>query len=119
MMRRLLYVITAVYWCMMFVLTHLPPRHVPQIRMSDKLEHLLAFMMLGGLLYLCLKPLVRKPLLIVAGIGAAYGAFDEWTQPLVGRSCELKDWVSDVSGIILGAGCIAIALTLTRAPRTG
>jgi VanZ family protein len=117
-MRRLLLLTTAAYWCTMFVLTHLPPRHMPKLRVSDKLEHLTAFMMLGGLLYLCLSPSVRRPILVAALIGAAYGAMDEWTQPLVGRSCEMLDWVSDVSGIILGAGCMAIALMVIRSPRT-
>ncbi len=117
-MRRLLYLTTAVYWCTMFVLTHLPPRHVPKIRLSDKLEHLLAFMMLGGLLYLCLKPAIHRTILVVALIGATYGVIDEWTQPLMGRNCELLDWVCDVSGVVLGASSVAIALKLARSPRT-
>ena len=117
-MRLPLLILTGLYWCMMFVLTHLPPKHVPRIRVSDKIEHLAAFMMLGGLLYLCLKPRVARTILIVAIIGAAYGAIDEWTQPLVGRSCELLDWVCDVSGVILGAGAVSLALRLAKSPRT-
>jgi VanZ family protein len=101
----------------MFILTHLPPSRVPKLRMSDKIEHLMAFMLLGGLLYLCLRPRVRQTLLIVAIVGAAYGAIDELTQPLVGRSCELLDWASDVSGIVLGSLAIAAMHKLVRSPR--
>ena len=71
MMRRLLYVTTGVYWCMMCILTHLPPRNAPRIGLSEKLAHLLAFMLLGALLYLCLRPAVRRAMLLVAVVGAS------------------------------------------------
>jgi len=32
----------------------------------------------------------------------AYGAFDELTQPITGRSCELTDWLADACGAAIG-----------------
>lgn len=115
MIRPLLILTTIAYWCLMFIITHLPPARVPKLRVSDKVEHLAAFMLLGGLLYLCLKPKVHHTLLAVALIGAAYGAFDELTQPLVGRRCELLDWVCDFTGILIGASGVALAMKLLAA----
>jgi len=117
-MRPLLLITTASYWCTMFIMTHLPPERMPHVRMSDKLQHLFAFMILGGLLYLCVDQRIKRALLVVAIIGASYAAIDELTQPLIGRNCELLDWLCDAGGVILGSLGVALTLRVARSSRT-
>ena len=38
-----------------------------------------------------------------------YAAFDEVTQPIVGRSMELMDWVADITGATIAAVALTIA----------
>jgi VanZ family protein len=46
--------------------------------------------------------------LIVLLILALYGAFDEQTQKLVGRHCDLRDWFADMAGAALAVGLMMI-----------
>ena len=68
---------------------------------SDKLVHLIAFAALAF-------PLARTgrigllPVLISA---SAFGGVIELVQPSFNRSADIKDWVADVVGVILGIGC--------------
>jgi VanZ family protein len=40
---------------------------------------------------------------LMLGLGALYGATDEWHQAFVrGRSPDLGDWLADVTGVVLG-----------------
>jgi VanZ family protein len=72
--------------------------------MNDKLEHFLAYGMLAGLLYLtwwAVNPRRSWLGMWVWGVGLAYGALDEWLQALVGRDCELKDWLADALAVTI------------------
>src|SRR5437868_13562364 len=78
-------VLLVIYWCGIFYLTHLPGPKLPQIPLSDKIEHYLAFGALGGLLFLALwtnNPRRSDLAFLVLAIGIGYGAVDEWTQAL-------------------------------------
>ena len=50
-------------------------------------------------------------------IASAYGATDEWHQSFVpGRSADVRDWVADATGALLGAGaCWAWGIIRSRA----
>ena len=48
------------YWIALLTATHLPPRHLPDTHVSDKLEHFTAYGVLAGLL--CAAMLARAPL---------------------------------------------------------
>jgi VanZ family protein len=89
-----------------FVATHTPPSGMPNIQVSDKLLHFVGYLVLGSLaLWQGLTPNIRpgrKTLLMTLFCLAAYAAFDEITQPLVGRACELMDWTADTGGAIMG-----------------
>ncbi len=81
-------------------------------RISDKTAHVILYSGLGVLLIRALAGVrlagarLRQALLAVA-IGAAYGASDELHQFFVpGRSCDVFDWVSDLAGVVLGAGAV-------------
>jgi len=94
----------AAYWLALAVVTHLPPAEIPKTNVSDKVAHLGAYFLLG--LLLCLAVRSRSSaVILVLGIVMLYGAVDELTQTLVGRSCELADWCADVAG-----GALAVVL---------
>lgn len=111
---RLLLGLLAAYWIAMFVGTHLPrvPRALAE--QGDKLLHIGAYAGLALLLTLwrfsrgtvTTGQIVRDAVVI-----AAFGAFDELTQPLVGRFCDFWDWVADATGAALG---LAVATGIAR-----
>src|SRR5512143_3634977 len=92
------------YWAVLFVATHLPPRDLPATHVNDKLEHATAYFLLSTLLYAgmrVLRPKARGIWWKTALIVLAYGAIDEWTQLFVGRTCDLMDWLADAAGVTL------------------
>ncbi len=108
--RRLL----PAYWIFLFTVTHFPKLGLPgRIPQSDKIVHLVAYGLLALLLwrfvmtFTDLSPrFVYKALALIA----AYAAFDEMTQPLVGRSADIWDWFADV----VGAGLVLAVLEWRR-----
>jgi len=101
----------AVYWLAMFTGTHTPIEHFENnFNHADKLLHFSAY---GGLAFLlALNFLLRRrtgwPVYLAALlIACCFGAFDELTQPLAGRDCELLDWVADTCGAAAGLCALA------------
>ena len=105
----------AIYWLSLFIGTHLP--RVPQVlaEQGDKTLHFCAYAGLASLLLAwrisCGLVSMRTVLLLFV-IVAAYGVMDETTQPLVGRFCDLEDWIADIMG-----ASIAMAVTWPVAAR--
>jgi VanZ family protein len=104
--------VTALYWAGIFVLTHLPPAQVPKTRVSDKLLHFWVYAVLTALLHVSLWPTRRSAW--VLGVGAVivaltYGAVDEMTQPLIGRTCSLQDWYANAAGAVVAGTLVTIA----------
>ena len=96
-----------VVWIFFFVLTHWPKEEMPDtpfIPHIDKVIHVLLFAMLGFLFShrISSNGTCIKRLGIVIAVFAAYGAFDEMTQPYVGRTTEILDWTADVIGALMG-----------------
>ena len=85
--------------------------HPPRVTESDGMDkwvHLGAYLGLAILLSACWA--VRRPATVqlwvkVVAVIALVGAFDEITQTLVGRDCELLDWCADVAGAL---GALAV-----------
>jgi VanZ family protein len=102
----ILLVFLVAWWAFLLTMTHLPkpPSALPHV--GDKTLHLVAYAVLGGLLYANLRwrgadgPAAGLLTIAIVMLG---GAVDEWTQPLSGRSCELADWCADVAGAALAA----------------
>ncbi|HEY8666881.1 MAG TPA: VanZ family protein [Tepidisphaeraceae bacterium] len=108
---RSLFLLLLVYWLTIFVLTHTPAEDLPRVEINDKLEHFLAYGLLGGLLYLCfwsISPPRRDMSWIVLLIGMSYGALDEIIQmiPILHRSAEIADWMADTTGLAIAVGCM-------------
>ncbi len=95
------------FWLAVFAATHMPVQHLPHSGVSnDKLQHLLAYAVLGGLLtsaLATLRPWSWRLVLWAIAIAGAYGVLDELTQLLVGRTADPKDWIADVIGATLGS----------------
>ena len=120
MRRRLaavgLRITTGVYWALMLVATHLPPRDVPKTHVSDKVEHFVGYGLLTMLLAACLWRSKLRPgsyLLILIAIVWCYGAADELTQPIFDRTGDVKDWLADASA----AAIVAALATAVRVRR--
>ncbi len=109
----------AVYWIALFTMTHLPGDPVSyRVTMKDKAGHGLAFALLATLLawvVLLVKRRFGPKEAVATGVGLAlYAAFDELTQPIVGRSCDIYDWLSDVGGIAAGIAFVACLALIWR-----
>src|SRR5689334_4624186 len=111
--RRILWGVTIVYWGVLFTLTHLPPEHLPHGPGGDKFQHFTAYAVLsftlGATLWQAFPSRRRLIPLLVLLVAALYGGFDEITQILVHRDCELNDWLADISGAAM-AGAVLYAL---------
>lgn len=108
--RKSLLIIISVYWGIIFLGTSIPGTTLKYIpRYSDKLKHLVAYLILTFLLYWFYfiknkkTDLSRKQITFLAILTSVYGILDELHQLLIpGRSCDIGDWFADVIGVILG-----------------
>lgn len=105
--------ILVVYWPLMFVTTHLSPVRLGRMDFHghDVFLHSMAFFFLT-LLYWRVRyggqypdPRTSKPYLVLVLMGV-YGALDEITQTIVGRTGSWTDWLSDLGGAALALGML-------------
>jgi VanZ family protein len=111
----------AIAWAgVILVVTSWPNPSLPfSVTGLDKIVH---FSMYGILGFLVGRALPRHRLLsalVGAALGlAVFGALDEWHQRFIpGRSADVKDWIADVSGMILGLLLAHFLLSLARMRR--
>jgi len=105
-----IYLPLIIHWITILILTSLPSDQVPSVEIGDKVNHYIAFFVLGFFLNLTLKyqnryPVLKKNILLTTIIIAAgYGLLDELHQLFVpGRSAEVLDWIADFIGAISGS----------------
>lgn len=103
--QLILVALLAVYWLSMFFGTHIP--QVPQslAQHGDKLLHFGAYCGLAILLLtwrISRQSVTLRKLVLFWFMIAAYGIFDEVTQPLVNRDAEVGDWLADITGAAVG-----------------
>ena len=112
--RRFLWAGLALYWLVIFVLTHTPPPEAAEPPpYNDKVAHFFGYLVLSGLLYLTLwinKPAWRRTALLTIVIVLSYGVVDELLQIPFRRHASLDDWLTDAAGTFVAVG----ALTLIR-----
>ena len=106
-----------IYWAILLFLTSLPGNDLPDLEISDKIEHVLAFWGLAVLLKVALviqnkySDLKKHSSLFALIIIMVYAAFDELHQLYIpGRSCDILDWTADVSGAIIAVLFISVIL---------
>lgn len=96
----------------MLATTHIPQQMMPKsldVGMLDKLEHTLAYGVVGFLWLLSLRrPPGWKAMAVLVLAGAAVGALDELTQPAVNRTACPLDWAADLLGIVLACGLFGL-----------
>ncbi|MFO0921503.1 MAG: VanZ family protein [Pirellulales bacterium] len=102
---RVVTLVLAAYWLLLFIGTHIPRGQMPAIHHSDKTLHFLAYAGLAFLLAWAFPKEAKRPLAHVVGawiVATFYGAADEITQLAVGRSADFWDWVADTLGAMAG-----------------
>lgn len=77
--------------------------------LNDKLQHLVAYLLLGMCAMLASQRRGPASLLLAVGFCTALGGLIEILQPFVGRSRDVADLVSDLVGAVVGAAAIALA----------
>jgi VanZ family protein len=90
--------------------THIPQAAMPrflQHTFLDKIEHVLAYGTIATLFVLSVPPRTSLTvslagLLALAGIGI----LDEVTQPLFNRTADVRDYLSDLVGILLACSIL-------------
>lgn len=102
--RRLLWGVLIAYWLTLFTSTHAPIDPKLIVPGKDKTLHIMGYSGLGVLFGLVFgtSTLHRFAFLRALAILAIYAVFDELTQLLVGRHCDLYDWFADCGGIVIG-----------------
>lgn len=90
------------------VLALLPqPPYVPTESFGDKINHMIGFATLAGLAALAWPQ--SPPLQRIERL-SFFGAFIEVAQsiPVLGRDCEILDWVADTVAVIVVTGLIVL-----------
>jgi len=106
--QKITLILLACYWPTLFVLAHIPiPQLVRKAGVSDKSLHSLAYLILTFLLWFTIRPDEkvnwRRPVVwCVILVAAGYGAIDEVTQSMVGRTCDAMDIIANLAGILTG-----------------
>jgi VanZ family protein len=100
-------VLLAGYWLTLLVATHLPTQVAGLPRnQADKLIHFVAYAVLAWLLATAWQASVgrlnARHLKFAWLVVVLYGAIDEITQPLVGRTLSVADWLADAAGAAVG-----------------
>ena len=110
-LRRIVLYICIGFWLAAFVATHVPASTISGVHVSDKTLHLAGYFLLGGvfLITLIIYGVSRTARdIMVLLILAVYGAFDELTQPIVGRTAALGDWFADIGGAMLAIAIVEL-----------
>jgi VanZ family protein len=107
--KYLVYLPLILYWLLILILTSLPGADLPDVKIDDKIEHMLAFGGLGFLLNLSLRiqnkfrRVKKYPGWSTVIIVSAYAALDELHQIFIpGRACDILDWSADAAGVLAG-----------------
>jgi VanZ family protein len=104
--------LAAVYFLLLFTGTHIPIDPSEVVEVSDKILHFCGYATLTVLVLIgwefTIGVLQPKHYFAVWLAGTIYGVFDETTQTLVGRTCDMNDWAADVAGIVTGLVTFAI-----------
>lgn len=119
--KQIVYKALLISWLIVFILTSLPGKYIPDLKINDKAEHCLAYAVLGSLLCLASRMQMRLTLLkkysilFAMFVMAAYGFLDEQHQKLIpGRVCDMADWVADIAGAFAGILMVGAGVYLQK-----
>ena len=107
--KYLIYLPLITYWLTIFVATSLPAEALPETGVGDKIEHLVAYFILGVFISLLLlfqnKYMILKKYFLLSAfvLCLLYGSIDEIHQLFIpGRQCDIIDLTADTIGISAG-----------------
>lgn len=119
----LVYFPLTAYWLVLFIATTIPGHDLPDVKMSDKIEHFGAYMVLAVLLCFTysfqqkFNFLRKNPFIYTFATIFLYGGLDELHQLFIpGRSCDIRDLIADVSGALIGIGIVYLIKILSKKP---
>jgi len=105
------------YWLLLIIATSIPSNDIPNLKLNDKIEHLLAYFILGFLFnlmvlvqnkFIYFKERAFTTTIILLGI---YALIDELHQLFIpGRDCSFFDWSADIIGVFFGVFTINFLL---------
>jgi len=113
--RRLLTAVAIVLWALAFTATHVPPSDLGSVTVSDRVLHVIGYAGLTfwiGLAMVATGAAPRRRVVGIALVLAAYGVFDELTQPIFGRTASIHDWLADLVGLVVGLAAAELVATL-------
>jgi len=106
--QKLIIILLLFYWPAIFILTHIPiPQVVYKAHVSDKTIHFLAYFILIFLLWFAINPgrkvnWRKAAAWCILFVVVWYGVADEVLQGYVGRSCDVRDFIADLTGTLAG-----------------
>jgi VanZ family protein len=106
--QKLTIIPLALYWPALFILAHIPiPQLVYRARVSDKILHIAAYLILAFLLWFAVNPdkkvnWRKKTVWWIILIITLYSILDESLQGYVGRSCDVHDFWANIAGAAVG-----------------
>ena len=119
--RRLLAGACAGTWSAAFWTSHIPVGRLPSKMPPDAVLHFSGFLVLAGAFAATLDAYGarrQRRWLIVFLTMSVYAALDEMTQPIVNRSCDVRDWLADVAGalaaVLLYETCRSLLAAIRR-----
>ena len=119
--KKLIYIPLIVYWIILLTATSLPGNDVPDLHISDKVEHFSAYAILTVFLTFTVllqnkyQMLKKHAYLLTVLLVSIYGALDELHQLYIpGRSCDIMDWTADTLAACFGVLIVYIIVKGVR-----
>ena len=117
--KKIIYIPLIIYWLILLIATTLPGKDIPDLGISDKIEHFTAYAILTvfiSLAYLFqrrLKLFSLHPFLSSLLTVMLYAALDEFHQIYIpGRTCDIRDWTADFVGALVGITFVMILIKI-------
>ncbi len=111
--KKAIYITFSIYWALLLTATSLPGSDVPDLGVSDKIEHFTAYFIFSFMLcvvlmfqnrFQILKQKAFVSTLILVGL---YAALDELHQLFIpGRACDILDWSTDIAAALIAVSMI-------------
>jgi len=108
--RRVLF---AIVWLFTLAAALAPARHAPTLGMSDKVNHIAAFLTLA---VFAAWAWPRARLIVVAIALSAFGAAIEGLQalPVIARDAEWADWFADTAAVTVALLAVHVVRSVRR-----
>jgi VanZ family protein len=115
-------ILTVTWMIVIFIGSSIPGYDVPELPAPDYILHAIEYAVFGGLFFWWRfydsgnvsrnNSFIGKCLLITVSTGSLYGMIDEIHQAFIpGRSPDIKDWMADILGCLVGAVIALILLS--------